>query len=423
MPALDFASLSLLTFISLGLMAAALPFTMGRDAISTAARHCQRYFMLQALAWVSIVIASRWRGTAWDVLFACLATVAVACAQWSMAQAISAWLGPRKGMAWLKVCCIAGPLGFMLLWSNLNWRFSWFSAVQALGLLLLLRMCAAPHPTARKGWRMVLSACAGVMACALLARVLILQMWPALLPDFAAQTWGNHAFVILAHICTTLTLVSMLVAWREESHQQLRELALTDMLTGIANRRSFEADACALIAQAHRRQSPLALMLLDLDHFKQVNDRHGHAAGDSALRLFAATVKSQLREGDLFARWGGEEFCLLVHATPESVHALYARLRSAVALHSAQTLGFTLQFSAGAIQPAHTELALNEWLQRADTALYHAKQTGRGKLVFAEEMVAPDPTIAPPPLAPAAEASTARNTTSPAAAREPHALR
>ena len=404
--------MSLLTFVSLCLMAVALPFAMGRDAISPAARYCQRYFMLQAMGWISIVIASRWRDTPWDVLCTSLATVAVAGAHWSMGQALAAWLGPRQGMQWLKLCCITGPLGFMLLWSNVAWRFSWFSTVQACGLMLLVRMCIAPHPTSPKGWRVVLCTCATVMAAALLLRVGIIQLQPQLLPDFAAQTWLNHGFVVLAHICTTLTLVSVLVAWREESHQKLRELALTDMLTGAANRRSFESDARALLTQARRRQSPVALMLLDIDFFKQINDRHGHAVGDQALRTFTRTVQVQLRDGDLFARWGGEEFCLLVHAAPEAVQALYARLRKAVETQSLKELGFAMQFSAGAAQPAAMDATLEEVLLRADAALYHAKQTGRGKLVYAEDapqartdgVASANASFTPPPLAPATHA-------------------
>lgn len=395
MPTLDFSSLSLLTFVSLGVMAMALPFAMGRSATSPAARHAQRYFLLQAAAWICIVLASALRGSWGDVVFASLSTLAVAAAQWNMAHALQHWLGLRPGMAWLKACCVAGPLGFMLLWADVSWRFAWFSTVQAIGLCLLAGMCLAPSQVPRKGWRVVLTWCATSMACALLVRA-VLALWHSdVLPDFTAPTWINHGFVVLAHIATTLTLVCVMVAWREESQQRLQTLALTDMLTGIANRRAFETQVPPLLERALRQHSPVVLMLMDLDHFKAVNDVHGHAVGDRALRIFAQAVQVQLRSGDLVARWGGEEFCLLVHALPSAVQTLYERLSDAVAAQSTAELGFALQFSAGCSRPyGSKQYDLETLVQRADTALYRAKAAGRAQMLFAED---PDTQPATPP--------------------------
>lgn len=390
MPPLDFVSLSLLTFLSQFLMALALPFAMGSDAISPAARRAQGFFLLQASAWACILVASRHRGSGIDMLFAALATLSVAGAQWNMAQALQHWLGPRPGRPWLALCCIAGPVGFILLWSVLPWRFAWFSAMQAMGLLLLAHMCLHPQQPCARGWRWVLSASAGTVAAVLLVRAALAAARPDLLGDFAAPSAINHGFVILSQIAALLTLVAVLVAWRDESHQRLLRLALTDTLTGIANRRAFETQGQGLLLQAQRQRTPVAVLLLDLDHFKTINDQHGHAMGDRALRLFASTVERHLRGGDLLARWGGEEFVLLVQALPAVIDTLHQRLQQAVAQQSQTELGFALHFSAGCARPygphagAQT-YALEPLVQRADEALYLAKQAGRAQMVFAEE--------------------------------------
>lgn len=393
MPALDFASLSLLAFVSMVATALALPLAMGRQAISPAARYAQRYFLLQALAWVCILAASRMRGTAGDFAFATLATLAVVGAQWHMGQALQTWLGPREGMQWLQCCCIAGPVGFVLLWTDLPWRFAWFSLIQGMGLLLLAHMCLYPARPAEKGWRLMLCTCACCMAILLWTRAGVTLWRPSLLPDFAAQTWLNHSFVMAAHIFSIISLMSVMVAWRSESQQRLTALALTDMLTGVPNRRAFEEQAPGLLQQARRQQLPLALLMIDLDHFKTINDQHGHAVGDQALRLFAAAVQAQLRGGDMVARWGGEEFCLLVHAEPVAAETLYLRLRQAVVSDSQQALGFALRFSAGGVCPRDGERALDALVQRADTALYLAKQAGRDQLVFSQDLVSADPAM------------------------------
>lgn len=399
MPALDFASLTMLAFASMVVTALALPLAMGRQAISPAARYAQRYFLLQALAWASILAASRMRGTWGDMGFASLATLAVVGAQWHMAQALQTWLGPRPGMRWLLFFCMAGPLGFVLLWGNIPWRFAWFSLCQGMGLLVLAQMCLYPARHAEKGWRLVLCLCACTMAVLLGIRAGVTLWHPVLLPDFAAQTWLNHSFVMAGHIASILTLMAVMVAWRNESQQRLTALALTDMLTGVANRRAFEEQAPGLLLQARRQQLPLALLMIDLDHFKTINDQHGHAVGDQALRLFAAAVQAQLRGGDMVARWGGEEFCLLVHAEPSAAETLYQRLRQAVVNSSQQELGFALHFSAGGAHPQGDGASLEALVQRADVALYQAKQAGRDQLVFAPHLAtAGDGT---PPTAPA----------------------
>ena len=121
------------------------------------------------------------------------------------------------------------------------------------------------------------------------------------------------------------------VAERDNVYARLDALARTDPLTGLANRRAFLEHAQAFLSAAARSGAPLALLLLDIDRFKAVNDRFGHGAGDAVLRAVAAALRGAIRVGDLPVRWGGEEFAVLLPGTdlPAAV-ALAERLRAAV---------------------------------------------------------------------------------------------
>ena len=163
--------------------------------------------------------------------------------------------------------------------------------------------------------------------------------------------------------------------------RQLEDLASTDELTGLYNRRHFLRRAEAELSRLRPgHQSGLAL--IDLDHFKRVNDLHGHATGDRVLQTFATVARSCLRDGDILARYGGEEFVLLLPSTDaEQFSACCERLREAFA--SAQPLDVQLQAGHLSLSVGLTLLCegddLDESLQRADEALYRAKGNGRNR--------------------------------------------
>jgi len=164
-----------------------------------------------------------------------------------------------------------------------------------------------------------------------------------------------------------------------EMNQELERLASTDKLTGTFNRRYFEKVAALEVARARRYGHGLALILFDLDRFKQINDRHGHQVGDQVLSQVADLVRRQLRASDTLARWGGEEFVILV---PESdgVEAgqLAEKLRQAVAGCSCPSVGgLTISLGVALFTPADS---LDDWLFRADQALYAAKSGGRNQV-------------------------------------------
>lgn len=197
-------------------------------------------------------------------------------------------------------------------------------------------------------------------------------------------------------IVTEATLLALAVAYHVRQHDHARRLAEAlahaDPLTGLLNRRAFLDQAEERWNRTRRHQRPLALIILDLDHFKTINDTHGHATGDAALRAAAGLIQGVCRRSDLAARWGGEEFILLLpETTLAEAKTLAERLRKEFA---SRPLGHTtdpvwLRASFGvAVRDAH--YTLEELINEADTWLYRAKQNGRDQ-VCSLDTVFPSP--------------------------------
>ncbi|MCA1769807.1 MAG: diguanylate cyclase [Halomonas sp.] len=172
------------------------------------------------------------------------------------------------------------------------------------------------------------------------------------------------------------------VTERKEEEFKVRRLVSTDMLTGAMNRRAFFEQVAMVQARALRHGQALPLAMLDIDHFKVLNDTHGHAAGDLALETFAATCRECLRPYDLFARIGGEEFAvLLVDTAPSEAWAVFERLREAVEEIDLDVDGtiihFTVSLGLAILAPDGN---LDSTLGAADRALYRAKHEGRNRI-------------------------------------------
>lgn len=174
------------------------------------------------------------------------------------------------------------------------------------------------------------------------------------------------------------------VASFEAAQAELRIRAETDPLTGIMNRRSFFARAAEEIARTRRSAEPLALILLDIDHFKSVNDTYGHAAGDAILRLLTSTVQRQLRNYDRFARLGGEEFAVLVPGVSlQDALGVAERIRLQIADLILPILeGRRMTASFGVSVLLADDVAIDDVLARADMALYDAKKGGRNRVCW-----------------------------------------
>lgn len=168
--------------------------------------------------------------------------------------------------------------------------------------------------------------------------------------------------------------------------EELTRLAAQDPLTGIANRRHFLECAQSEIIRAGRFGTPLAVLMLDVDHFKAINDEYGHAAGDDALKALTEICGATLRETDLFGRLGGEEFGVLLpgddlHAANEAAERLRQAIAQTRVTVGAITIGLTVSMGLALLRDG--EKSIDTALSRADQALYTAKQTGRNRVVSA----------------------------------------
>ena len=208
----------------------------------------------------------------------------------------------------------------------------------------------------------------------------------------ALTVWGLVPYTQLGYhafewgVVFEATLLALALARQVRHYQQLSARssheARHDALTTLLNRRGFLAGAQPLWSTAYRRQRPLSLIMLDLDHFKAINDRFGHGGGDQALQAIARLLREQSREGDLVGRWGGEEFVVLLPETSlEEALTLAERLRSLIAALPASSCGgASLTASLGVAGRHANTTSLEQLLDEADQRLYQAKAQGRNQV-------------------------------------------
>jgi diguanylate cyclase (GGDEF)-like protein len=211
----------------------------------------------------------------------------------------------------------------------------------------------------------------------------------ALVADFAEFDLSILITIVVAvsAVLAIFAVPTVLLVRRFMMHGQLLAQSRIDTKTGLLNASTWEREATAEIARAVRTGIPLALALVDIDHFKSVNDTHGHLVGDKALRAVTDALRSQLRAYDLAGRFGGEEFAILLpHAREADAHTVAERLRMHIASlsipirdndESGPYVKVTISVGVAALGSASREL--NDMLAAADAALYHAKETGRNK--------------------------------------------
>jgi diguanylate cyclase (GGDEF)-like protein len=191
--------------------------------------------------------------------------------------------------------------------------------------------------------------------------------------------------------------LELALAEAEHLKRRYEELSTVDELTGLHNRRFFFTEAEAALARALRYRHPFCLMLVDLDFFKQINDTFGHSVGDAALRDLANALRRHTREGDILARFGGEEFVI---ALPNSVmpgaRALAERIQEHIGqLHwevEGVTFGLTVSIGLASLEPDARQSGrplLDELVRQADKALYHCKYNGRNRVFAFSDLPAP----------------------------------
>jgi len=223
-------------------------------------------------------------------------------------------------------------------------------------------------------------------AMALIGVVPNVQVAIGMAPGFPLLAFNVLVWPACAIVVFSLYEFDRLVRRLFTIRREVQELALKDSLTGVGNRRYFEERAKAALAGASRRGAPLALLMIDIDRFKEVNDRHGHAAGDDVLRALAGTLARSLRGGDACARLGGEEFvAVLPDQDRDGAAATAERLRCAIERLNVGAGGsewITITASVGVAAYPEDGATIPTLMQRADARLYRAKNVGRNR-VFA----------------------------------------
>jgi diguanylate cyclase (GGDEF)-like protein len=211
----------------------------------------------------------------------------------------------------------------------------------------------------------------------------VLAVWAMIaLAGFPVPLWGEAMAYMAGYLLLIVNGFGFILMSKQRDDARMERLATTDDLTGLLNRRAFFARAEAARLLALRQRQPITLLMLDIDHFKQLNDRFGHATGDEALLKFATSCSDALREHDILGRLGGEEFALALPGT-DLDGALHAaeRLRQAVPAIRLLTCGnsYTMTVSIGVVLIDLQE-DLPGALARADHALYDAKRNGRNRV-------------------------------------------
>lgn len=241
------------------------------------------------------------------------------------------------------------------------------------------------------GWLLRLGRVRAMMlgtSIAITTSVLVTALVMAVLPGSRDYFWYNMIVAVVSPLVSApgLTLVAISMVYQLNAAQTALTLAAeTDALTGVSNRRSFMAQAELAFAQTKAGGPPFAVIMLDIDHFKAINDNHGHIVGDDVLRNVAHACKAALRGSDCFARFGGEEFVALLHLTDgEAGVAVAENLRktvAALAFENRTPPAVTVSLGVAGYLPSSE--SLHDILNKADRQLYAAKAAGRNRVMAA----------------------------------------
>lgn len=378
MPKIDVFSLFVAMTLNLCIMAVALPYFMGR--VNRAARYAQSGIVLQTAGWISLFSSSAVVPGGWaDQL---LSSIAMGCVSSGMvfnAMAFQIWCGRKVSARIPAAIAILMTVGYTIGFANYPFRVGWANALLALQIATVIVELCRPPLVAVGRWRWLLAICLTIQMIVLACRAVLGAFYTAEFPNFFGPYLVNQIFALSSNSMMVLSVVAILLAHRDEAARELERLATLDGLTGVLNRRAWLLQAGIDFASSVRYRQPIALLMIDLDYFKQINDTHGHTVGDGALQLFASGLRAVSRTGDVFCRYGGEEFCVLLKcADLNAVMAYDQRMRQWLTQHSPQELGFNLSYSAGIAMRLRDEDTIDAMLQRADFALYEAKSQGRG---------------------------------------------
>jgi diguanylate cyclase (GGDEF)-like protein len=375
----DLRTLLIALTINLITMAVALPLVMGR--VSAPARRAQEGAGLQAAGWVFILASGLMlRGGLADRLLSTLAMASMALSLAFLATAFELWSGRRGRVRLQWLIALLMPLGYTIGFAHYPFRVGWANGLLAGQMLLIVATMARPAPQPIGRWRWLVVISLTLHAAVTLARGTLGAFFTEAYPRFLSPHPINYAAAVVALVTAMLTVLGILLAHRDEAARALERLATVDGLTGVLNRRAWLELARARLEAGRRRGVPAAVLMFDIDRFKQINDTLGHEAGDRALCLVARELARAAGEHDLVGRYGGEEFCVLLAEADEANATRFdARMRRQLAVASQAELGFVIGYSAGLSRCRGGPDSLESMLRRADAALYRAKDAGRDR--------------------------------------------
>ena len=294
---------------------------------------------------------------------------------------------------------LAGVMFFKFGFDRMELRMLCYTIGQGLPLVLPLRLLLSPpEGRASPGARL-----AGIVILTMIAVFVARTVGNTLGSDFSAVARGqNHAVMVLVLLFLSMTLnFGFLLMAMDRLRNEVADLALLDDLTGVANRRHLLQRLSEECARSERSGEPFSLLVIDLDGFKTINDTYGHAAGDACLQHFTLMAQTRLRPGDMLARTGGDEFCVVLPSSSLREGALIAR----------RILDVCRQDAAGCSGndiPIAISIGVAEWdrgvgqfpdrlIAHADHALYAAKKNGKNDFAIYDQA----PPLSPEPIEPA----------------------
>jgi len=291
---------------------------------------------------------------------------------------------PRKFWAWLVVGTFAVFNAYFVL-KNFDMSMRMIANAFAYGVInlnsafALLRQPDSPLRTALRFTGGIFM----FQAALLLAGSVYLAWTPVESYGMYSQIAINPAIFLGVSLLQLSLVFGFVLMMHYRIANELQQLAGRDSLTGALNRRKLTEEFERLKALYARSEEVLSVMMIDIDHFKSINDKHGHLIGDDVLRSLATLAMATIREQDAFARYGGEEFCILLPATTEwDALALAERLRTAYAKTSMRhpTSPWFSSISIGVADSGQAGLDFSTLIAASDQALYHAKQNGRNRV-------------------------------------------
>ncbi len=336
-------------------------------------------FGLRALGWTSssILVTNLLTG-----LTLVLHTLAVRAFQRERLWRLPTWV------VWLPL--VLNMVAVLVFLHDDHWRNILVAATQtAMGLMLLHEAWAPGLAERRLTGRWVLIGGAGILCVTLVCRTVFMALasdWDARY-NVPTHVQASTYFVVMAVVL--INSMGFVLMQMERSIDQQRALATHDALTGLYNRSALQDLQPLCAAQARRHQAPLACLMLDIDHFKSVNDAHGHLAGDEVLQEVARRVRARMRQSDILVRFGGEEFLAILPATDRAgAMRLAEDIRQAIAAQpielseTGQHITVTISIGVHVGIPDEDPKALERMMGLSDQALYEAKKAGRNRVMY-----------------------------------------